>query len=154
VRAVLDRVAASLPVPPDRVHVPRFDDPQRPRLLTLEPGRAVRFGALVEEFSRALALRAGALLEDRGVERRREALGHRFRADEEARLADLRARMARVDVALVVDESSVPQPFEVIPTHEGGPSRSSASRSFGGPRPSPTCRARWSEPPRRCATPP
>ncbi len=121
VTAMLERVAARLPVPSDRVHVPRFDDPRRPRLVTLEAGRGVRFGALVEEFSRALALRAGTLLEDRGVERRREALVHRFRTEEEARLADLRARLARVDVALVVDESSTPQPFEVIPTQDGAP---------------------------------
>ena len=78
VRAMLARLAPTLPVPPDRAYAQRFDQPDRPRLLTLEPGTAPRLAAELDELRDALTRRIPALLEDRDLERRREEVGRRY----------------------------------------------------------------------------
>lgn len=122
VRSMLGRIAATLPVPPDRAYVHRFGDPDRPRLLTLPPGDGARFAAQVDELREALLARAPALVDDREVDRRQEAIQQRYGGEEDRALAALRERLTKDGFALVpvAMGAGVVVP-EVAPLHRGKP---------------------------------
>jgi predicted ATP-dependent protease len=101
VREVLERLAPTLGTPSDRAYVHRFDDAERPRLLSLPPGAGGRLAAAVEEFRRELRTRLPALLENRELEQRRDAVGQRYAREDDARLTDLRRRLADLGMGLV-----------------------------------------------------
>jgi predicted ATP-dependent protease len=101
VRRLLEALAATLPVPPDRAYVHRFQDPDRPRLLTFPAGRGRAFASRMEEFREAVRTRAKALLEDPELDRRREVIQKRYAKEEERAFEALRQELARDGLAVV-----------------------------------------------------
>lgn len=122
VRAMMDRLAANLPVPPDLAYVHRFGDPDRPRLLRLPPGGGRRLAERVDALRTALATRAPTLAEDPELDRRREALQERYATAEDALMDALRTELGADGFALVPVAMGpgmvVP---EVAPLHDGKP---------------------------------
>jgi lon-related putative ATP-dependent protease len=121
-RSVLARLAAGMPPPPDRAYVHRFDDPDRPRLLTLAPGRAAPLAQALDQFREGLAARTQRLLEDPELDRRREAIRRRYAREEEARFGELQAALAADGfgiVPLAVGGGMVMP--EVAPIRDGEP---------------------------------
>ncbi len=121
IASILDRLAPTLPVPPDRVYVHRFADPERPRLLTLGPGHGAALAREIDELRRNLAARIPLLLDERELGRRREALGKRYAAEEEAEIGALRTRAEADQFALVqVDVGGSSRP-EIVAMKGGQP---------------------------------
>ena len=89
INEVLGRIAARLPVPPDRAYVNRFSAPDRPRLLTLPPGAGAVLAREVDEMRRNLLHRLPQLLDSEQLSRQRDELGKRFAAEEEREVGDL-----------------------------------------------------------------
>ena len=101
VASLLDRIAPSLPVPPDRAYVHRFDDPDRPELLTLPAGRARQLAGAIDELRERLRTQIPALLESRDLEKQREAVSQRYAREQDADTAALRDRLAKDGMGLV-----------------------------------------------------
>jgi predicted ATP-dependent protease len=121
IAAILDRIAPALPVPPDRVYVHRFTDPEKPRLLTLGPGHGAVLRRETDELRRNLAARIPLLLDERELGRRREALGKRYAAEEEAEVTALRTRAEGDGFALVqLDIGGMARP-EIVAVKDGQP---------------------------------
>ncbi len=101
VAAALAEIAPALPVPPDQVYVHRFDDAERPHLLTLPAGQGRKLAAAVDEVREQLRTRIPALLENRELEHRREAVSQRYARENDDSLSKLRARLAKGGMGLV-----------------------------------------------------
>lgn len=121
IKQLLERIAPTMPVPPDRVYVTRFGAPDRPRLLTLPPGTGAVLAREVDEMRRGLQQRLPLLLEDRNLSRQRDALGKRYGAEEEQEVAGLRQRAEAAGFGLVqVDAGQLTHP-EIVPLKDGQP---------------------------------
>ena len=101
VAAILEALAPTLAAPPDRVYVHRFADADRPQLLTLAAGEGRRLAAAVDEVREQLRTRIPALLENRELEQRREAVSQRYARENDEDLTGLRARLAALGMGLV-----------------------------------------------------
>lgn len=112
VRHLLDRLAPTLPAPPDRAYVRRFGDPDRPRLLTAPAGTLVALAQTFSDFRQALRTRVPTLLEDRELERRRETVRERYAKAEQSALEALQARLHADGLGLVSVQA---QPGVVVP---------------------------------------
>jgi ATP-dependent Lon protease len=121
VRRLLARLAPTLPVPPDRAYVHRFEDPDRPRLLTLPQGTARRLSTGMDEFRRSLTARIPMLLEDPELDRRREAIRQRYQQREARESESLRASLAADGFALVSIEAGMVVVPDVLPVRDGKP---------------------------------
>ncbi len=117
----LARIAPTLPVPPDRAFVHRFDDPDAPRLLTLPPGTAKNLARELDELRRTLAQRVPTLLEDQAFERRREEVGRRYAKEEEAAFAPLKAALDEDGLAVVGVEAGGAMRPEIVAIRAGKP---------------------------------
>jgi predicted ATP-dependent protease len=121
VLGLLDRIAPTRATPPDRVYVHRFDDPERPQLLTLTAGGGARFVTAMNELRKTLATRVPMLLEDRELARQREAIGKRYAAEEEHAVEALRERAEADGFGLVSVEMGPMVRPEVVPVRNGQP---------------------------------
>ncbi len=74
---ILDELRPSCSDAPDRCFVRNFEDPGRPRLLTVPAGSAPRLRRLVHELAEFVSERLGQVLESDGLRARREALEKR-----------------------------------------------------------------------------
>jgi predicted ATP-dependent protease len=101
VTGLLERLSATLPVPPDRAYVHRFDDPDRPRLLTLAAGGARALAHQMEQFQEDIRARGKALLEDPELDRRRETIQKRYAEQEDKALDALKKQLGDAGLALV-----------------------------------------------------
>jgi predicted ATP-dependent protease len=121
INEVLGRIAAHLPVPPDRAYVNRFSAPDRPRLLTLPPGAGAVLAREVDEMRRNLLHRLPQLLDSEQLSRQRDELGKRFAAEEEREVGDLQRRAEADGFALVqVGAGPLAHP-EIVPVKDGQP---------------------------------
>ncbi len=75
VKRILDNLKSSCPLPPDRCYVHNFSQPDRPRLLTLPRGAAVRFRKDMERLRREIASGIPRALEaERHIKRREKVV--------------------------------------------------------------------------------
>jgi lon-related putative ATP-dependent protease len=74
IRTFLDRIAADQPVPDDWIYVHRFDDPNRPRAISLPPGTAVEFRSDMQELVQDLLREIPRAFETEDYEQQRETI--------------------------------------------------------------------------------
>ncbi len=112
---LLRRQAANEPTPPDWCYVNNFADPQRPRRLSLSPGRgsdlALAMDRLVEELRSALP----AAFERDEYRARREVIDQQFKSRSEQAFGALQQRAAQNAVALM----RTPMGLALAPMREG-----------------------------------
>jgi predicted ATP-dependent protease len=101
VSALLERIARDLPAPRDQAYVHRFDDPDRPQLLTLPAGRARMLATALDEVREELRTRIPALLENRELEQRREAVSQRYARENDEDFMRLREGLTELGMGLV-----------------------------------------------------
>ena len=104
-------------VPPDLCYVHNFDDPQRPRLLTLPAGRGDQFRTDMQTFVRDLGPAIDAALDSETHVNRIEALQEAHKAREEEGLRELKEACSADAVSLL----QTPEGFVFAPTREGQP---------------------------------
>jgi lon-related putative ATP-dependent protease len=74
IRTFLERIAADQPVPDDWIYVHRFDDPNRPRAISLPPGTAVEFRREMQELVQDLLREIPRAFETEDYEQQRETI--------------------------------------------------------------------------------
>jgi hypothetical protein len=117
VRQYLEQQAASEPTASDWCYVYNFEQPHRPRAISLSAGRGARFrddmARLVDELQTAVR----AALETEEYRKRHEQIDQEFNARREAALADLGKRAGERGVALL----HTPAGFGIVPIRGGEP---------------------------------
>jgi lon-related putative ATP-dependent protease len=101
IRQFLTARAASEPVPPDRCYVHSFDDPRRPRLLTLPAGRGARLRDRMAQLSRELRVAISAALDTEQFRNRKQALEDDLKRRREEALAAFERHALGHGVALL-----------------------------------------------------
>ena len=114
---ILEEIAGKEEVPPDLCYVHNFDDPQRPRVLSLPPGRGAQLRADMQTFVRELGPAIEAALESETHVSRIEALQEAHKAREEEALRDLGNQCADAGVSLM----RTAEGFVFAPTRDGEP---------------------------------
>ena len=112
---VLEELAATGAVPPDLCYLHNFDDPLRPRLLTLPAGRGGALRADMQTFIRDLGPAISGALESETHGKRVEALQEAHKAREEGALEALGEACGKESLALL----RTPEGFVFAPTREG-----------------------------------
>lgn len=130
IRRFLELRAADEPVPDDWCYVNNFDEPHRPRVLRLPPGRAAPLAAdmtrLVDELRAALP----AAFESDGYRARRAVIDGRFKEHQEQLFIGVQDKAQAQGIALVRTQAGLalaptekgevlaPQDFEKLPRDE------------------------------------
>ena len=115
VNRLLAELAARGQVPLDLCYVYNFDDPQRPRLLSLPPGWGTQLRNDMQAFVRDLAPAIDAALDSETHDERIESLQEAHKAREEAALHELGEDCAKEGLALL----KTPEGFVFAPTRDG-----------------------------------
>ena len=115
VNRLLAELAARGEVPLDLCYVYNFDDPQRPRLLSLPPGWGTQLRNDMQAFVRDLAPAIDAALDSETHDERIESLQEAHKAREEAALHELGEGCAKDGLALL----KTPEGFVFAPTRDG-----------------------------------
>jgi predicted ATP-dependent protease len=115
VRRLVEREAEARPPGSDHCYVNNFDDPQRPRALTLPPGRAnglrQRMDRLVEELRRAIP----AAFESETYRKRRQLIESGFKERGERSLREIHDDARKQGIALI----KAPAGFVLAPVRDG-----------------------------------
>jgi len=93
--------AAKRPVPPDLCYVYNFDDPHRPRLLSLPPGSGAKLRRDMERLIEDLRAAIASALEGEDYHRRRQAIEEEMKERPARALAELGDRAQHEGLALV-----------------------------------------------------
>ena len=115
VRKFLEQQAASEPAPCDWCYVHNFEQPHRPRAISLPTGRGLKFRADVVRLVDELAASITAALETEEYRQRRQEFHDEFKARREKTLDDLRDRAVRQDVTLI----RTPMGLALAPLRQG-----------------------------------
>jgi len=115
VNRLLAELAAGGQTPDDLCYVFNFDDPQRPRLLSLPAGRGAQLRNDMQAFVRDLGPAITAALESETHENRVEALQDAHKAREEQALRELGEQSVTDGLALL----KTPEGFVFAPTRDG-----------------------------------
>lgn len=115
VRALVSAIAAAAETPADWVYAPNFDDPLRPRALSLPAGRGPRFARGVREALSELAVALPAAFRSEDYRARRRVLDEELRAASDDALAHIFAKAAQQNIAVL----RTPLGFGVAPMHDG-----------------------------------
>ena len=115
VNRLLAELAAKGPVPLDLCYVYNFDDPQRPRLLSLPPGWGSQLRNDMQTFVRDLAPAIDAALDSETHDERIEALQDAHKEREDAALHELGEGCAKDGLSLL----KTPEGFVFAPTRDG-----------------------------------
>jgi len=115
VREELERVAAALPAPPDWCYVHNFEEPHKPRALSLPAGRGCLLRAdmatLIEELRSAIP----AAFESEDYRTRAQALQAQFSERRESAFNELQERARTRNIALI----RTPTGLALAPTSKG-----------------------------------
>ena len=112
---VLERLAAARPVPPDRAYVHNFARPDRPRLLTLPPGRAVALRRSMERFVELLRAWLPTFYDDEIVESRRRAITDTYQRKDADLFRELSTDAESKGFAVVKVQTGQTSRPEVVP---------------------------------------
>jgi hypothetical protein len=115
VRAHVSKVAADSPQPDDWVYVNRFDDPRRPRALSLPAGRGRAFSDGVGAGLRELLATVPSAFASEDHRARRRAIDEALRASQEDALAVIQSKAAQQNIAVL----RTPLGFGMAPMHDG-----------------------------------
>lgn len=115
VSRLLQELAASGEVPPDLCYLHNFDDPLRPRLLSLPAGRGAALRADMQAFIRDIGPAIEAALESETHVNRVESLQEAHKTREEGALQELEKACAADNLALV----HTAEGFVFAPTQNG-----------------------------------
>lgn len=115
VRSHLAKIAAASQTPTDWIYVNNFDDPRRPRALSLPPGRGAALAQGVLQALRELAASLPAAFASEDYRARRRAIEEEFRASQEDALDAVQAKAAQQNIALL----RTPLGFGMAPMHDG-----------------------------------
>ncbi|MDX2159096.1 MAG: AAA family ATPase [Hyphomicrobiaceae bacterium] len=115
VKQYLARKAREAPPPSDWVYVNNFEDPNKPRALSLPSGRARPLAkgmiAVIDELRSTLP----TIFEGEDYQARRRAIDEEFRSGQEEAFEALNAKAQTQSIAIV----RTPTGFVMAPTHEG-----------------------------------
>jgi lon-related putative ATP-dependent protease len=89
IKALLKGQAEGEPVPRDWCYVFSFKDPDVPKAVSLEPGRAVEFKADMEELIKALRVEIPKIFESKEYERQKSAIMEEFQKKQRGLFSDL-----------------------------------------------------------------
>ena len=117
VHRLLQAHAATRATPPDWVYLNNFEDPNRPRALSLPPGEGTKLRAAMQGFVLELGRALATAFEGDEYRSRLEAIQAQTKQQEEQALQALGARAAAQGVALL----RTPQGFAFAPMKEGEP---------------------------------
>lgn len=119
-KSLLTEIAATRPVPPDRVYVHNFVQPDQPRLITLAPGRGSALRRSLDRLIEVLRMLLPTFFDDEIVEGRRRAITDSFQARESGLFGAFAAEAESKGFSLVKVTGSSSRP-EVAPVVAGEP---------------------------------
>lgn len=125
---LLEELAQKGEVPPDLCYVHNFEDPQRPRVLTLPAGRGGQLRTDMQTLVRELGPAIEAALDSETHVNRIEALQDAHKAREEAALRELGQACAADGISLM----RTPEGFVFAPTRDGEPMSPEAFEALPG----------------------
>jgi len=117
VRQFLQLQAASEPEPLDWCYVHNFEQPHRPRAISLPTGRGIAFRDDMARLVDDLRTAVRAALETEEYRKRHEQIDEEFQQRRQTALADLAKRAGERGVALI----QTPVGFAIVPLHDGKP---------------------------------
>jgi lon-related putative ATP-dependent protease len=115
VKNALERIASTMPAPPDWCYVHNFSAPHRPAALRFPAGQGVAFKAQMREFIETLKAAMPKLFESEDYRKRRGAIEDEFRRTVEGTLDSLRRTAEAQGLALIEIEGR----FDFAPQKDG-----------------------------------
>lgn len=115
VRAHLAKIAAASQTPTDWIYVNNFEDPRRPRAISLPTGRAAPLAKGVLAALKELAATLPTAFGSEDYRTRRRAIEEEFRAGQEDAIDALHVRAAQQNIAVL----RTPLGFGMAPMHDG-----------------------------------
>ena len=114
-RAFLEARAGEEAVPADRCYLYNFDDPDAPRLLTLEAGRGRRFAADLDELCQELRSAIPAIFESDEYRNRFHELQRQFGKRQEQAIREIQQEAEEQDIGLIMTQTG----FTFAPRRDG-----------------------------------
>jgi lon-related putative ATP-dependent protease len=111
----LRETAAGRPLPNDWVYVYNFDDPRRPRALSLPPGRSRKLCRAVEQFIADAQSSIPAAFESEDFQAQREAIAEEFKEAQEGALKEVEEDARGHQIGVV----QTPSGIAFVPVREG-----------------------------------
>ena len=115
VRLMLDEASLSVPAPSDWAYVYNFDDPRRPKALSMPAGRAPAFEKAVHDLIEELKAALPAVFESEDYQKRRGAVEQAIQAKGQAAFAVLAEKAQAKNIAIL----RTPTGFTVAPMKDG-----------------------------------
>ena len=115
VRQILERKAATSPVPQDWCYVYNFDDPRQPRALALPPGRSKELRKDVEQVIADAQTAIPAAFESEDFQAQREAIAEEFKESQEQAFKEVEDEAQERDIGVI----QTPTGIAFIPVREG-----------------------------------
>lgn len=115
VRQILERKAATSPVPQDWCYVYNFDDPRKPRALALPPGRSKELRNDVEQVIADAQTAIPAAFESEDFQAQRETITEEFKESQEQSLKEVEDEAKELDIGVI----QTPTGIAFIPVREG-----------------------------------
>ena len=115
VRQFLESKAASREVPDDWCYVYNFDDPRKPRAISLPPGRSKELRVDVEHMIQDAQTAIPAAFESEDFQAQREAITEEFKEAQEAAFKEVEEQAKERDIGVV----QTPTGIAFIPVREG-----------------------------------
>src|ERR1700722_1480089 len=115
VRLMLDEASLSVPAPSDWAYVYNFDDPRRPKALSMPAGRAPAFEKAVHDLIEELKAALPAVFESEDYQKRRGAVEQAIQAKGQAAFAALAEKAQAKNIAIL----RTPTGFTVAPMKDG-----------------------------------
>ncbi len=119
VKNILDQMKPTLPLPPDRVYVNNFKDPNRPRLLSLTRGDGIKLKEGMDELIRFLLKNVPLIFEDENYQKRREEIMERYGGEEKHLFAEFGEKIKKENFTLAQVQMGPFTRPDLFPVYEG-----------------------------------
>ncbi|MEJ8566051.1 Lon protease family protein [Elongatibacter sediminis] len=120
VRSFLGEEAAQRPVPPDLCYVYNFEDPRRPKALSLPPGTGKQLSADIEQIIQDLQSAIPLAFESEDFQAQQGAIQEHFKEAQEAAFSEVEENAKKRSIGVV----QTPSGIAFVPLHEGEPLKS------------------------------
>lgn len=120
-RQLLEQIQPSCPQGDDRIYVHNFDQPDRPRLLTLPRGTARGFADQIEEMIRFIENDLARGLASDSVRERQTVIESAAQEESRAIISPLEAELDQADIAVVMVRAGAATDLALFPRFEGKP---------------------------------